>query len=81
MELLEVRRVQEEEEKKRQAPPTEPQLVDAAPQQRSEELYQYHQYHSSKTLLGNRLWVETQVKHARVRGAGPDRLFMPVGLY
>lgn len=36
MELLEVRRVQEEEEKKRQALPTEPLLFDGATQQRSE---------------------------------------------
>lgn len=42
MELLEVRRVQEEEEKKRQALPTEPLLVDGATQQRSEEFHQYH---------------------------------------
>lgn len=42
MELLEVRRVQEEGEKKRQALPTESLLVDGATQQRSEEFHQYH---------------------------------------
>lgn len=54
MELLEVRRVQEEGEKKRQALPTESLLVDGATQQRSEEFHQYHSPDSkhSRQIIG-----------------------------